>query len=302
VLICLTGVDLPIGQMVKQRLVSQGVIVEGVSNALTLSSEPKVLDEYLATIPKVDFVIHGAELDWQRAEENPAQALRQSVLACSTIVNFANNRDVPLILLSSFMVFDGSKKNPYISANSGQPINAYGHAKLAVENFVLENYSRSLLLRLGWLMDESATGWLGCLMQQLLTGQTVSAYTDIVLSPTATVDVARVIDAILKQLACGIDVWGLYHYAGTEPVSHENLVKAIQYQALGQDLQESQIVVNVFCPSEQGIQLPKNAVLGCIKLRNTFGIKQLPWRRYLPALVEKHLSNADSGREQTVAH
>jgi len=286
VLVCLTGADLPLGQAITRRLQSQGISVFEVSNAL-LTEDDSVLSKHLESTKPADYIIHAGELGWHEAENHPRQAELVSLECCPSIINFAGLWHAPIIFLSSFMVFDGAKKNPYISANSGQPLNAYGQIKLATENYILENYSSALVLRLGWLLDEGQHGWLGVLLQKILAGEVVKAYSDIELSPTAADDVARVIDAILKQLDCGINVWGLYHYAGTEPVSHEALIRAIQYQVLGQHLDESQIETLLFDSSDYELKLPKNGVLGCIKLRNTFGIKQLPWRRYLPVAIQK---------------
>ena len=289
-IVCLTGEDLPLGQAISQRLRSGGIEVVGIENALFIKSDKEVRD-YLSALTPTDYIVHAAELSWEQAEQNPADAQKMNVHSCLLISDYARKCDAPLILVSSFMIFDGAKKNPYISANSGQPLNVYGRTKMDAEASLIENYPRSLLIRLGWLLDADRNSWLGKLLRQLLKGETVVGYTNVKMSPTPVDDVARVIDAILKQLNCGIDVWGIYHYAGTEPVTHEVLLRTIHYQAKGQDLLESQIVSDKYQPDNSQIKLPLNCVLGCIKLRNTFGIKQLPWRRYLPTLIEQQLKN-----------
>ena len=288
-LVCVIGEDLPLGQAISQQLQSDGVTVIGVSNALYLAGGD-AFHQYLSVQNQADFIIHAAEMSWWQAEEEPDLAEMVNLRACSVVVEFAGLWKAAVIFLSSFMVFDGTKKNPYISANSGQPLNVHGHTKVAAENYFLEKHPKTIVIRLGWLLDACSDSWLGHLIDRLLKGEVLEGYKNVNLSPTAVEDVARVIAAVLKQLECKIEVWGLYHYGGTEPVSHEKLVRAIQYQVIGQEAPEVQIVAVNFIAEESSVELPKNGVLGCIKLRNTFGIKQLPWKRYLPSLVERRLA------------
>jgi len=91
--------------------------------------------------------------------------------------------------------------------------------------------------------------------------------------PLAVTDLARVMRAIIQQLDCGAEVWGTYQYAGSEGISLYELGLAIAgLPGIPEDLH---LVDEV---SGWGQLEPVNTRLVCTKIRNTFGIKQVPWR------------------------
>ncbi|OZG72398.1 dTDP-4-dehydrorhamnose reductase [Hahella sp. CCB-MM4] len=287
VVICVTGIDLPIGQAIKKRLEASNCLVQGVqSEHLNLATDALVRE--FRKLEKSHYIINAAELtDLEKAEKHPDLAYQYNVRSCEAVIEVAKDWGAAVLHLSSFQVFDGQKKNPYISANKGRPINAYGRTKLQSEELLQTGLEKHLILRLGWLLHTGEEGWMVECMRQWLADTPVSCLSDVELAPTAVEDVARVVDAIIKQLNCGISVWGIYHYASAEAVSHEELTRAIYYQAYGQDAPQNLLLSRHMDNAALNYVLPKNGVLGCIKLRNTFGIKQLPWRRYLPAMVEE---------------
>ncbi|WP_020407606.1 SDR family oxidoreductase [Hahella ganghwensis] len=287
VVICLTGIDLPIGQAIRKRLEASNCLVQGVlSEHFNLATDSLVRE--FKKLEKSHYIINAAELaDLEKAEKHPDLAYQYNVKSCEAIVEVAKEWKASVIHLSSYQVFDGQKKNPYISANKGRPLNAYGRTKLQSEELLQEQLEEHLILRLGWLLSAGDSGWMVDCMRQWQADTPVSCLEDVELSPTASEDVARVVDAIIKQLNCGVSVWGIYHYASAESVSHEELTRAVYYQAYGQDAPQNLLLSRRLETAAMDYLLPRNGVLGCIKLRNTFGIKQLPWRRYLPAMVEE---------------
>ncbi len=305
--VCVTGIDGALGQAIAKRLENSGYVVNGVpSEYLNLATDALV--RQLKKLGKARYIVNAAELsDLNIAEQHPDLAYQANVVSCEAIIELALEWGATVIHLSSFQIFDGQKKNAYISANKGHPLNAYGRTKMQAEELLQTRLEKLLIIRLGWLLDPGIDGWVANTLKDWLDNKKVRCYPDVELAPTASEDIARVIDAVLKQLGCGINVWGIYHYASAESVTHEELMQALQYQSYGQDAPEGQIVSTPqpaefdaednLASQQSEVKLPKNGVLGCIKLRNTFGIKQLPWRRYLPAMVE-HL--AEMGLVKTI--
>src|SRR5690606_14580004 len=125
-------------------------------------------------------------------------------------------------------------------------------------------------------------------------GKTVCFSDDHRGNPTAPDDVARVVVAMVKQILCDADVWGTYHYAGAEIVSQLAFARAA-----AEHFMETREVVELIkaATQEQVAELnePQNASLGCVKIRNTFGIKQRPWRNYLGAYVEQRVKPQVTG-------
>ena len=280
-LVFVIGNDLPLGRAISARLRSRGVSVEGVDNARLLNGDPGDLEMW----SQASAFFYAAELDEQSLLGELDQVRGLNQIYCQQIIDWVGRKSVPIIYPSSFEVFDGSQNIPYISETASQPINLKGEMKSQIERQLQACHDNTLILRLGWLLDESSDSWLGSVFKLLVSGDRVVGYKDVEISPTAIEDVARVVEAMIRQLHCEVEVPGIYHYAGAEAVTHEDLVRAILYQVLGQEASEDQVVS--LSAAEQGLRLPMNGVLGCLKLRNTFGIKQLPWRRYLPGMIER---------------
>jgi dTDP-4-dehydrorhamnose reductase len=79
--------------------------------------------------------------------------------------------------------------------------------------------------------------------------------------------------AIVKQIDCGAEVWGTYQYAGAEDISLYELGLAI---AGLPGIPSGLRVVDEM--ADWATLEPVNATMICTKIRNTFGIKQVPWR------------------------
>jgi dTDP-4-dehydrorhamnose reductase len=90
-----------------------------------------------------------------------------------------------------------------------------------------------------------------------------------------------VITAVIQQLDCGAEVWGTFQYAGAEAISLYELGLVIVGLP---EVSENFHVVDDMPP--WGHLEPPNTKLICTKIRNTFGIKQFPWRSGLLGELE----------------
>ena len=100
--------------------------------------------------------------------------------------------------------------------------------------------------------------------------------------PTSTLDVARVLLAVTKQVRCKISVWGTYHYGASEPVTEmafadEVLAEAAHYASIPEP-QKPVLLEN---------EPVANGNLDSTLIQHTFGIRPHPWRSYLPRLVRE---------------
>ena len=78
---------------------------------------------------------------------------------------------------------------------------------------------------------------------------------------------------MLQQLDCGADGWGTFQYAAAGEATLYELGQAILSELA---ISSAPVLVD---DAEPWTRLePENATLGCHKIRNTFGIKQLPWQ------------------------
>ncbi|PSF10562.1 dTDP-4-dehydrorhamnose reductase [Marinobacter fuscus] len=209
--------------------------------------------------------------DPEKAEGDPEGTHEAAFSLPMALAEHARERGMALLQLSSCYIFDGRKQGGYIASNPGQPINELGRWQWECEQALRTSLPRHIILRTGWSLGrfirklQKSTAEGGLVLPGRCLGQ-----------PVAVKDLARVITAVALQLDCGAEAWGTYQYAGAEEVSLYELGLAIA----GMPGIPEDIKVVDDLPGWGSIE-PQNTTMVCTKIRNTFGIKQLPWRTWL---------------------
>ncbi len=118
-----------------------------------------------------------------------------------------------LLHMSSDYVFGGDKTRatPYIETDPPAPINVYGIAKLAGENFIRYLLDRHYILRVTGLYGVAGSSGKGGNFVELMLrlakeGKPIRVVDDQRMTPTYTVDLARQIAALIET-----EQYGLYH-------------------------------------------------------------------------------------------
>lgn len=111
------------------------------------------------------------------------------------------------------------------------PLGLRGQALWRIEQSVRAACPQHVLLRFGWLLDESIDGALGRFLTRAEQPQELLLADDRRGNPTPVDDAARVILSVLKQLDCNAPLWGTYHYAGNEATTPLALGQAILAEA-----------------------------------------------------------------------
>ncbi|MDX1755830.1 MAG: sugar nucleotide-binding protein [Marinobacter sp.] len=217
------------------------------------------------------------QTDPEVAEQDPEAARQMAFSVPMALAEHARSSGMALLQLSSSYVFDGRKQSAYLASNPGHPFSQLGTWQWECEQALRTLLPRHLILRTGWNLGRFIRKVQACIEGQ----RVVQLSSRFVGQPVAFRDLARVIVAVLQQLDCGAEVWGTYQYTGAEEISQYELGLAI---AELMELPEGTRVVDE--TAEWTALEPVNATLGCTKIRNTFGIKQLPWRTCLEDELE----------------
>jgi len=112
--------------------------------------------------------------------------------------------------------------------------------------------------------------------------------------PTPVADIARVIAAIHDQLDCGAMPWGTFHYESADPTNAYEfaevvLAAAMQYWPMGEGAVQLRSA-----PADSAADV--YPLLNCQRLRDTFGIQQLPWRRTISSVLKQiYARNSSTG-------
>lgn len=227
--------------------------------------------------------------DWFQAEEVDEARLAAQERSVERLAELCQHHQIRLLQPSSYRVFDGARATAYSEKDEPQPLGIQGQALWQLEQRVRAVCPRHVLLRFGWLLDESPEGRLGRFLARAEHEETLCLADDRRGNPTTVDDAARVILAVLKQLDCQAPLWGTYHYGGHEATTSLALGQAVLSEArqLRGNLAE-EVAAQAHAARPDAGQEPQHAVLACKKILHTFGIKPRAWRAGLPALLDRY--------------
>ena len=154
--------------------------------------------------------------DWFQAESVSESRMTGQERAIERLAELCQHHNIVLVQPSSYRVFDGSRATAYSEKDEPVPLGLRGQALWRIEQSVRATCPQHVLLRFGWLLDDSPDGTLGRFLARAEQPEELLLADDRRGNPTPVDDAARVIISVLKQLDCAAPLWGTYHYAGHE--------------------------------------------------------------------------------------
>ena len=203
------------------------------------------------------------------------------VNAAKALVRPCTELNICVVHLSSHRVFGGENKTAYDESDQPSPVDAMGRALREAERIFADKLVHHITLRLSWLIGIQGDNLLPRLVRRLSSGQEVVVDPAVRGTPTFMADVGRVLVAMVKQMLCGADNWGVMHYSSGDPCSEAEFAQ--QLARLLQRCGEFKGVVKEV-DNEQAQPVP-SAVLSGRRCRDNFGIQARTWRRDLPRAV-----------------
>jgi dTDP-4-dehydrorhamnose reductase len=192
----------------------------------------------ICSIAKPDAIIHAAAFSQPLAcEQDPERARLVNVQGTANILQAASNLAIPLIFLSSDLVFDGIRTNAHFYTERDEP-NArivYGQTKIAAERVIAEYASAQWIIVRSALMFGLATPWSNGFPQfaieALRQGKQTTLFTDQFRTPIWIDDLARALESLLLCLLAGERVPAIVHAGGAERISRVDFVRRYCEQA-----------------------------------------------------------------------
>jgi dTDP-4-dehydrorhamnose reductase len=191
--------------------------------ALDITDPAAVANAVAAAAP--DVIVNCAAFnDVDGAEDRPEQALAVNAFAVRSLALAAETTGALLVHYSSDFVFDGRNRAiPYTEADEPSPRSTYASSKLMGEWFALDA-PRAFVLRVESLFGSPA-GWTGrrgtmdTIVANLRGGKEVRVFTDRVVSPSYTPDIA----AATHHLIASDAEPGLYHCVNSGDATWEQV-------------------------------------------------------------------------------
>lgn len=253
---------------------------------------PAALTELIDQV-RPDVVINLAYYyDWfQAGKVEPAKFAPQAE-TIERLAQLCKHYQSILIQPSSYRVFDGYRATAYTEKHECNPLSTRGQALVAMEQSVRSICSRYIIVRFGWLLDDSPDGVVGRVLQRAQDHEGMEMADDRRGNPTPVEDAARVMIAILKQLDCDAPLWGTYQYGGQEAATTLAVAEALLQEASGWRPEISlEVTPRPHAHFEDAQIEPQHGVLDCRKITHVFGIKPRSWRVGLPELLDNYYRN-----------
>ena len=167
----------------------------------------------------------GAYTAVDKAESEQELADVVNHLAVGNIAQYAAEKSVKLIHISTDYVFDGNSALPLNEEAPTNPINTYGATKRAGELACLANNPNAIILRTSWVYSTFGNNFVKTMQRLMQERDSISVVNDQIGTPTYVADLARAILVIVQA-----PQWspGIYHYSNEGAISWYDFAIAIK--------------------------------------------------------------------------
>ncbi len=194
---------------------------------IDLTSEKEV--KTAASSGKFDFVVHLAALtSVDECEKDKSYASKINIEGTRNIINYFNDKNIPVLFISTDLVFDGTKGN-YSENDPVNPVNYYSETKIMAENIVLGTMSENAIFRIALSYGKSFAGakggYLDNLLQSLAVAKQQYLFHDQFRTPLYSFDFCTAVKKLVerkiqRRAECQSKI---YHIGGKEKVSRFEL-------------------------------------------------------------------------------
>lgn len=219
------------------------------------------------------------------AEKDPSKAFQVNHQAVVILASACAKEQIPLIHLSTDYVFDGHTSSPYLETDIPNPINAYGLSKLRGEQMIQKICAMHIILRVSSVFSPYKTNFVKTILKLSQQKSMIDVVADQLHCPTSADSIAAVLYEIVRGMSD--KKWGIYHYCGSPPTTwHAFCEKIFQCNARYTDL-KMPIARPIRSDEFGAVALrPHYSVLGCDKIRHSFGVSLPNWEDDLDGVIE----------------
>ena len=280
--VLLLGFDTPLGAAIVARQTTLGrhEFITMSRSACRWKSERQAKKSVVRA--KSDIVV---DVRIEAAGDSGTQIQQQDLKRCHWVAKACQRSGTAYLFVSSSRVFSGQLDRSYVEADCPDNEESVGQLLAEAEQIVENGCQRHLLLRFGPVFSDGGANLVSQILDPLQEGDSLILDNNLRGCPVAAADGARVILAILDQLGTGLEAWGIYHYGSADNATYYEFAEAL-LAAASQFSEFSSSAVQL--ESESGDLPPLDRTLDCARIRNTFAIRQVPWRSAIGDLVKHY--------------
>lgn len=177
---------------------------------------PVSIEKVLMPLAYDQVILTGALTAVDYCETHTAEAYLVNSEGPARIAEISAMKGAHVTYVSTDMVFDGSKAEPYLETDFPQPISIYGASKLAGEAGVLAASSDNLVLRVSWVYGPSRPAFPEWIVEKACSEADLTLPGDKVGCPTYTLDLVGWMD-LLVAAQDAAPASGIYHLCNSGP-------------------------------------------------------------------------------------
>ncbi|HMU66339.1 MAG TPA: sugar nucleotide-binding protein [Cellvibrionaceae bacterium] len=155
-------------------------------------------------------------------------------------------------------------------------------ALIAAEARALER-SKTLVLRLPLLVDVRVGDWFSGLLERLSREAVLSVSETARLDPVCIKEACRVVIAMVQQIACGAENWGVMHLRSAEPCFEAEFADHLVRQLKKDNWPAARLDVS----KGPSVLYGPMSVLAGRRLTDAFGVQMRSWRLGVKALLQR---------------
>ncbi|MCJ7724013.1 MAG: dTDP-4-dehydrorhamnose reductase [Anaerolineales bacterium] len=229
-----------------------------------------------------------------QAEVFPEIAMTANGIAPGALAEKARAMHIVLIHYSTDFVFDGKKAKPYNESDEPNPLSSYGKSKLVGERSIQDIGDSFLILRTSWVYSMGHDNFVTKVLKWSRTQKEIHVVDDQIGSPTWARTLAKTTTSILES---NQDVYnfikersGIYHLAGEGAASRYDWANAIlQFNPHQEERVVQELVRDKSSNFPTPAIRPTFSALDSTRIKKTFGIKLLGWKKYLYQAMNEQL-------------
>lgn len=285
--ILLIGKTGQVGFELERALAPLGKLVAPCRAALDLTQPDSIRAMIRATRP--DVIVNAAGFTIvDDAEQQVETAMALNARAPEIMAECTRSINALLVHYSTTFVFDGRKQSPYVEDDITNPVNAYGHSKLAGERAVTAAGGHSLILRANWVYSARRSNFALAILKAAREKAELSIVDDQTGSPTWARDYADATASLLKNTKKLRDNPGIYHLSAESHCTRlqwaEKLITCAK-QVCGSDDGWARLRPTTTAQYPHIAPRPLNTVTSNRRIHETFGVRMPVWEDRIEAFV-----------------
>lgn len=218
----------------------------------------------------------------EKAEkEETEKCFNANAVGPKNLAIVCNERNVPLIHISTDYVFDGHKGAPYNETDLENPLNDYGRTKFVGEKWIQEYHDWYYIIRVAWVYSNHSKNFFTTMLNLAQERTELNVVNDQFGSPTSTKEICKAIDSVLNKLDKNYS--GLYHFSGMGRTNWKEFAAEIFNQC------RVSIRVNGIPSSSYPSKVlrPTDTYMTSEKFSKVFDCRPLHWKSALTLVVSE---------------